>query len=388
MLNTIRTSLQATTGAAPARRRYHHTESARRREAHSAGGRGSRRGVVGVGRLLPLLMLAISFLAACTSEATGPDAREAGELVVVVNSTERSLTVIPVDDPESAYTIGVAPEGSPVSVAARGRFAVVPLGTYPFAAVVDLEKGTVEHTIALPEGSGATGAAFINDSIALVANSDLNSVSPINVLRGTAGEPIAVGTYPQAIEVVDGVAYVINGELENWAPARPGTITVIDGSLEVVGTIRLSGLNPGSAAAGTDGRLYVLHSGSWGENNGSISVVDLAELKEISHHTGFGDFPGAIAAAPGRVLVALYGSGILEWNPTTQSFVHGLDNPLTPGDKIPPISALGFDSQGVLYLLNPGNCTDPGRVYGVDGAGEVVVEVRTGACPYAVGVRE
>lgn len=356
-------------------------------------GRGSRSGAGEVvvsrwHRAAALLILVVSLLTACEGDLLpGPETPEAAELAVVVNSTERSLTVFPVDEPTGAYTIGVAPEGSPVSVAARGRFAVVPLGTYPFAAVVDLEAREVTHTVALPAGSGATGAAFINDSIALVANSDLNSVSPVNVLRGTVGAPIAVGNYPQAIEVVGGLAYVINAELESWAPTGPGTITVIDGSLAVVGTIALSGLNPGSAALGDGGRLYVLHSGSWGANNGSLSVVDLATRKEISHHTGFGDFPGGIAAAPGRVLVALYGSGVLEWSPATATFTRGLDNPLTPA-TVPPISALGFDSDGRLYVLDPGDCMGPGRAYGISAAGEVEVEVRTGACPYAVAFRK
>lgn len=337
---------------------------------------------------LALLALLPLFLAGCeTDYLPGPETPESAELAVVVNSTERSLTVFPVDEPAAAYTIGVAPEGAPVSVAVRGKFAVVPLGTYPFAAVVDLEAREVKHTVPLPAGSGATGAAFINDSIALVANSDLNSVSPINVLRGTTGMPIGVGGYPQAIEVVNGVAYVINGELENWAPARPGTITVINGSLGVVGNIALSGLNPGSAAPGDGGRLYVLHSGNWGESNGSLSVVDLATREEIAHHTGFGDFPGGIAAAPGRVLVALYGSGILEWNPATNAFTRGLDNPLTPG-TVPPVSALGFDSHGRLYVLDPGDCMGPGRAYGISAGGEVEAEVRTGACPYALKFRK
>lgn len=330
-------------------------------------------------------LLLLTILAACGSDSTGPEPQpEAAELAVILNSTDRSLTVFPVNDPEAVYTIGVAPEGSPVSVAVRGRIAVVPLGTYPFAAVVDLEARKVAHTVALPAGSGATGAAFINDSIALVANSDLNSVSPVNVRQGTAGTPIEVGGYPQAIVAANGEAYVINGELENWAPARPGTITVINATLEVAGSIALSGLNPGSAAFGADGRLYVLHSGSWGGDNGSLSVVDPATRKELSHHEGFGDFPGAIASASGKVLVALYGSGILEWNPATASFTHGPDNPLTLG-TIPPISALAFDSEGRLFVLNPGNCMDPGMAYGITAAGEVVAEVRTGVCPYALG---
>lgn len=302
---------------------------------------------------------------------------------MVLNSIDRSLTVISVDDTTGAFNVGVSPEGTPVGVAARNEIAVVPLGTYPFAAVVDLEARAVAHTVALPAGSGATGAAFINDSIALVANPDLNSVTPVNVRRGTAGAAIPVGVYPHEIVAVGGHAYVLNGNLEDFVPAGPGTVTVIDDELDPVATIQLSGFNPGSAAFGEDGRLYVLNSGSFGAENGSLSVVDLSSWTEVGHHEGFGDFPGDVAAAEDRVLVSLYGIGILEWSPSTSSFVRDLDEPLTPGD-IPPVADIGFDSRGRLFAVNPGGCSEPGAAYRISNAGDVTMEVETGICPFGL----
>lgn len=335
-------------------------------------------------RRLALLSLPLVGLAACDNDPAGPRRPSGAEAAVVVNSRERSVSVIPVDNPSAAFTIGVSAEGSPVTVAARGRTAVVPLGTFPFAAVVDLENRRVAHTVALPERSGATGAAFLNDSIALVANPNRNSVTPVNVRRGTAGAEIAVGVYPQKIVVEDGRAYVLNSELEKFVPVRPGTVTVIDGSLRVIGTIQLSGLNPGGAAFGRDGRLYVVNSGRFGANNGSLSVVDVRSRTEIGFQEGFGNFPSSIAVArDGRVLVGVYGTGILVWNPATAMFVRGLADPLVPG-KVPPVSSLGFDFAGRLHVLNPGTCQEPGTLYRLGDAQQVEQETRTGICPFGL----
>lgn len=332
----------------------------------------------------PFALLVPFVLTACEGGPTQPERPEGLEAAVVVNSRERSLTVIPVENPAGAYTIAVSAEGTPVTLAARGQTAVVPLGTFPFAAVVDLKAGTVSHTVALPEGSGASGVAFLNDSIALVGNPRLNSVTPINVRRGTAGAAVPVGVYPSKIVVVDGRAFVLNAELEKFVPVRPGTITVLDQSLRNIGTIQLSGLNPGGAVAGRDGRLYVVNSGRYNHNNGSLSVVDLRTLREISHHPGFGNFPGSVALDPsGPVVVGVYGTGILSWNPATQAFVRGVDNPLTPGG-IPPVSALGYDSEGRLLALNPGSCKEPGVAYRVGAEGQVEREFATGICPFGL----
>jgi len=336
--------------------------------------------------LLPIAL----FLAACDSDSTEPRLPEYSEVAVVMNSIERSLSIIPIDEPGSAFTIGVSPEGTPVDVAVRDEIAVVPLGTYPFVAVVDLVEGEVVHTVALPEGSGATGAAFLNDSIAIVGNPGRNSVSPVNVLRGTAGDEIEVGVYPESLIGVGREVYVFNSKLdENWTPAEPGSITVIGADLEVERTIELSGYNPGAAVVGTDGRLYVLNSGSFGLGNGSLSVVDPVRGVEVEHYEGFGDFPGSITWSPrGTVLVGVYEAGIVEWDPSNGgSFIRGLDDPLTPGDT-PPVAGIGFDSRERLFVLNPGYCLDPGVAHILSADGEPIDQVTIGVCPMELAFTE
>lgn len=329
---------------------------------------------------------ALGLLTAC-SDGTGPGGGGGGPVtarsVIVLNSTDRSLTVIPEAETGATRTIGLGPQGSPVTLAARGQYVAVPMGTYPFVVVVDLVSGTVARTIPLPAGSGATGVAFVNDSIAVVANPGLNSVTPVNVLRGTAGAQVPVGVYPQAVVQVGGATFVLNANLVNFAPAGPGSVSVLNTRQQVVSTIALTGTNPGAAAV-TGNTLYVLNAGRFGQNEGSLSVVPLTTEQESRRETGFGDFPGGLALSPtGELYVSVYGTGVLVWNPAARLFTRGLNNPILPGGA-PPTSGLGFDSTGRVWALNPGTCDAPGKAYRLLPSGPVEREVTTGICPFAV----
>lgn len=336
-------------------------------------------------RLAALAALALPLGAvACDSDPNEPEIAE--RLVLTVNSVENSLSLVPVDGGGSvqARTVGLGAQGTPTGVSARGAYAVVPLGIYPFAAVVNLRSGELQSRVALPNNSGATGSDFLNDSIAIVANPGRNSVTPVNVRRGTAGAEVTVGTYPAAV-VSDGArVYVLNGNLVNFAPAGPGSVTVLDEQLGAIRTVQLTGINP-SAAAIIGNRLYVLNAGSFGGNNGSLSVVNLQTLAEESHHTGFGEFPSSIAASPGGDLyVGIYGSGIVVWDPRTRTFRVGLDAPIRPaGSGI--VSGLGFGYAGRLHTVDAGSCQTPGSMYRLsanDGALERTVQV--GICPFGI----
>ncbi len=336
--------------------------------------------------LVALLLVPLLALAACDDGGpAAPATPEGVELALVVNSVDRTLTVFPTDDPAASRTIGLGPDGSPVAAAARGSLAVVPLGLVPAVAVVDLDAGAVVRTVALPEGSGATGAAFVDDSIALVGNPQLDSVTPVNVLRGTTGPEIPTGGFPQAIVVAGGRAFVLDAELGlDFLPARTGTVTVVDGAtLTVVGHVDLSGFNPGGAALGPDGRLYVVESGSFGQGDGSLSVVSTATLAEVEHHPGFGEFPAAIAVGPaGHVFVSSFAYGIAEWDPASGAFVHPPTAALAPGG-VPSTAGLGADAEGRLYALGP-DCQGPATAYRLDAAGMVAREIPVGTCPIGI----
>ena len=336
------------------------------------------------GKRLSVPFLAALLLAACFGDGTGPPPLETAEVGVVLSSTDLSLTIFEVENPAQTRTVGLGPAGSPVTMAVRGRLAAVPLGIVPAVAVVDLMEGMLVRTVGLPQGSGATGVAFLNDSIVLAANPNLNSVTPINVLAGTSGSDISVGRFPQAV-VVEGLrAFVLNAELEGFAPDGPTSVSVIDiESLAVTSTIQLSGENAAVGGVGPDGRFYVVNSGSFGSANGSLSVVDLASLTEVGHHTGFGEFPGSLALGPSaRALVGAFSYGVAVWDTSLDAFIRGPAEALAPGG-VSSTSGVAFDGHGRLYTLTP-DCQNPSTANRHDGAYDVDVTIPVGICPFAI----
>jgi hypothetical protein len=322
-------------------------------------------------------ILVLAAIACDGRRPPGPDPFPLRETAVILNSTDLSITVFPSASASDIRTIGLAPAGSPVTVAARNQIVVVPMGFLATAAIVELHESTVS-TIPLPDNSGATGVEFFNDSIIYVANPNLNTVSRINVFSGVHENEIDVGVFPQAVATDDSLVFVLNGELENFVPARPGSISVIDpGSDSVVATISLTGTNP-SAAVFWFGRLYVVNSGSFGQGDGSLSVVNPNTLQEVAHYPGFGEFPGDIAISVGAIAyVSSFGYGVAVWDIVGDSFISPPSDPLVvEGETIS--SGVGIDAAGFLYTLIPGDCIAPSILYRV---GADTTSIGTGACP-------
>lgn len=277
------------------------------------------------------------------------------EVVLVVNSIESSLSVIPVDALGSTYKIalgGTTP--TPVGVSALGAYAVVPMGLDHAVDVVNLKTSAVERVIPLANGSFATGSAIVDDSIAYVANPGLNTVTKINYLTGDTAS-VAVGVYPQAVVATRGKVFVINGNLVNYAVAGPGWITVIDPVTNAHATgidsipLPLPG-NPQFAVVAGDGRLYVMNTGNY-VDDGRLSKVDPVTRAEVANYGGFGAGPGAIAADAGeRLFVSSFSEGLMEFNTVTGAVVRGAGN----GIPIPENSGVEVDNEGRIYALTGG----------------------------------
>jgi hypothetical protein len=335
---------------------------------------------------ITLLLLTSFVLGGCDEgNLTGPPIQTGAELAVVMNSVDRTLSIFPVNSLGEIFTLGFALDGSPATVAARGSLVAVPLGSLPAVAIVDVARREVTRTVPLPAGSGATGVAFVNDSIILVANPNLDSVTPVNALRGTTTPSISVGGFPQAIVVAGDRVLVLNAELgADFLPARNGTITVLDReSLGVVGTIDLSGTNPGSGTEGPGGAIFIVNSGSFGEGNGSLSEVSPTALSETDHHPGFGDFPGAAAFGPdGQLYVTSFSYGLAIWDPGRDSFTRSPDDAFEPGG-VASASGVGFDLAGRLYTLKP-DCTALSSVFRFDIGLMLDAEIPVGLCPFGI----
>ncbi|HEU4763419.1 MAG TPA: hypothetical protein VFS28_02115 [Gemmatimonadales bacterium] len=314
-------------------------------------------------RILPLGGLAALALglAAC-ADTTAPLPAPTEDLLVV-NSTANTLSVIPVSATSSGTAIplgGTTP--TPVGVDARNGVALVPLGADNSVAVVDLRTGVVKR-IQLPANSGATGVAIVSDSIAYVANPNINSVTRVNYVSGDTAS-LAVGTYPQGVIFTRGKVFVLNGNLDStYQPAGPSWLTVID---PVTNTVKDSvglggGENAQFATIGSDGLLYVMNSGSFSGGEGQLSVVDPVAGKWIANFGGFGTAPGPVAASGDHLFIASYSEGLMEFNTADRTVLRGAGQ----GIAIASNSTVATDAEGRVYAVSSGPCAggNPGTAH-------------------------
>jgi hypothetical protein len=287
------------------------------------------------------------------------------EVVVVLNTSAATLSLIPVAAPTQVSTVPLgALNVQPVSVTTRGAVAVIPLQGQDAIAVVDLRAGQLVNTIPLAPGSGVVGAALISDSIAYVSNSSLQTVTRVDLSTGDTMS-IPVGRTPQEITFTRGRLLVINANLDDQGrPAGESWISVIDpaGNLTglVIDSIPLFG--PGNARFSTvagDGLVYVVQDGNPAIDQGRLSVVDPVERTERAGFGGFGFGPGDLASDGGdRLLISSRTEGLMEFDTAERKVVRGEGN----GVAIAGNTGVAVDSRGRIYALEAG-CSNNGIVH-------------------------
>jgi hypothetical protein len=286
------------------------------------------------------------------------------EVVVVLNTTAATLSLVPVAAPTQVSTIPLgASDVDPASVATRGATAVVPLRRRNAVAVVDLRAGQLVNTIALAPGSGVAGATLINDSVAFVSNSSLNTVTRVDLVTGDTTS-LPVGNTPHQLMFTRGRVLVMNANLDSLGkPAGESWITVIDpattGSV-VIDSIPLIG--PGNARFSTvagDGLVYVIQDGDPSVDEGRLSVVDPVGRRELASFGGFGFGPGDLTADDGdRLLVSSRTEGLMEFDTAERTIIRGEGN----GVDIPGNTGVTVDSEGRVYALEAG-CSGSGVLH-------------------------
>ena len=318
-----------------------------------------------VARALVLLQLCLVAPAGLSCAETSAPLPPPEEVVVVLNTTPATLSLVPVTTPTQVSTVPLgASDVEPVSVATRGATAVVPLRGRDAIAVVDLREGTLVNTIFLAPGAGVAGAALINDSIAYVANANLGTVTRVDLATGDTLS-IPVGSTPQHVTFTRGRVLVMNANLDSLGkPAGESSISVIDPSrgrgTDPIGTIQLVG--PGHARFSTvagDGLLYVIQEGDTSVDEGRLSVVDPVDGREVANFGGFGFGPGDLTADGGdRLLISSRTEGLMEFDSAERAVVRGEGN----GVVIPANTGVAVDSEGKIYALEAG-CSGSGIVH-------------------------
>ena len=334
-------------------------------------------------RLAPVA-LAIGLLLGCADTNAPPP--DPVELLVVVNRQGNSLTIVPVDQSEGPVTVALGnPRGTPTAVAARERYALVPMGDIHEVAVVDLLRRTLVHRIGLPEGSAAAGAIMVNETIGYVANPLRNSVTKLNVLSRQAVE-VPVGVSPQGFSLARGRLFVLNGNLDTTGqPLGASWITVLNPVTNQpapgIDSIPLTGAgNASFATIAGDGLIYVVNRGGSTIPEGRLSVVDPLERRETASFAGLGLLPGELATDGGaRVFVSSPVEGLLEFDTDSNAVVKGEGE----GVPIPSNAGVAVDSEARVYAIESGPCTagQRGAAHVLDEDLEELRLIPLGRCP-------
>lgn len=299
----------------------------------------------------------------------------------MVNRTARSLTVAPTGAPSTAVTIPLgATSDVPPGFAARAGVGLVPLGDDDAVAVVDFGAGTVTTTYGLAAGSGATGAAIVDDSIGYVALPKLNKVTRIKYTTGDTAS-VAVGVHPQAMIYTRGRLFVLNGNVNGAGVSLgPSWITVIDPvtNAKASGIDSIPLLGPGnarSATVGADGLLYVMSAGDSGTGEGRLSIVNPVTREELANFGGFGNRPAGLGTFGERLFVASWSEGLMTFDTRLREVTRGAGE----GVAIPTNSSVVVGANGRIYAISAGPCTG-----GTGGTAQVLRAsdlVNTGAIP-------
>ena len=339
------------------------------------------------------VVLGLIALAACSDALE--QTSTAGQVIAVVNSVDNTVSFVGATH-FSVHTVDMqAPGGAGTTAAGLGSTVLVPLG--PGDGIAVISNTGVCHpglcvrpvfVIPLAPGSGATGVGIFDDSIAWVANPNLNTVTRVNYLLGdTASFP--VGPSPQAVVIADSEVFVVNANMVGSQPAGPSSISYAPAEAGMLGspfgTILLSCLSARFATLGGDGLIYVTCAGHPGAADGKLSIVDPVARAELVVINGLGESPGNAAFHPsGRLLIASDTTGILEVNTLTRSITRG------PGQGVKldgdGVSTLAIDERGRVYALDRKDCVQPGTLHilAAPPSYDDLNEVTVGVCPSAV----
>ena len=328
------------------------------------------------------VVLLVLALAGCA--ATEPLPPDPVRIFVVARAQDGIVLVHP-----DAFT-GVAPSLAlgnsapvPAGFASRNGIVLIPLGDDDAAAVVDLRTVSISLTIDLPAGSGATGAAFIDDSIAYVANPGLNSVTRVNYLTGDTAS-VAVGVRPIGMVYTRGRLFVLNSNTNaSDVPLGPSWVTVIDPVTNAPATgIDSIGLpGPGRARAATvaaDGLLYIVNGGDSASVPGRLSIVNPVTREEVGNFGGIGDSPNAIAAFGEHVFITSWSEGLMEFDTRSRTLIRGAGN----GVAAAHANGVAIAADGRAFTLDGGTCAaSDGRITRRRADLTVIDDRGVGQCP-------
>ena len=318
-------------------------------------------------RILPVALAATLIgCAATTAPAPPPEER-----LLVVNSGEGTLSLIPVDPANPTRKVQLGPRGAGATdVSARGQIAVAVVPDSDLVVVVDLVADNIRRTITLPTGSRPTAVTIISDVVAYVANAGTDVVTRIDLTSGDTAS-VAVGVHPRDLVVTRGRLFVVNANLgpcpEGLCRLGESWLTVVDpqSNTRAAGRDSIPLPSPGtarSATLGGDGLIYVVNIGDEAADvPGRLSIVDPIARAEVGSFGGFGPVPSTVASdGVERLFVTSIRDGLMEFNTRSRRVVRGEGEGVFVSGNV----AVAVDTQGRIYAIEVGGCAagQPGRL--------------------------
>jgi len=256
------------------------------------------------------------------------------QIGIVVNSTANAIRLFQLGDPTETRSIalGASSAVTATGITVRGERAVVPLGNAASVAILDLRSLTIESFFLFASGN-ATGSAFVDDEVVIVANQETDEVGAFSL--GQADPAISrttvVAPFPTDIVTIsDSLVLVVSGNLDDaYMPAGEGVVTAIDPrTMAVIDTVHTGGTNPQLADLGPDGMVYVVNTGDYVAPS-TMAIIDPVAMVRTGLVEGLPPGSGDVhAGGDGLVYVSAFFTGTVVWDPGSESFVRGAGDPV------------------------------------------------------------
>ncbi len=186
-------------------------------------------------------------------------------------------------------------------------------------------------SIPLPDGNLAVSAT-LNNSIVMVDPGTMQIVSSIG---GT-------GPNPEWMVSVNNLLYTACG---GWGTGESVVVSNITTGL-VIDTIAV-GTNCQSVVCDGNSHLFATCSGTYGNNEGTVAVVDMS-TGVVTDTLTVGGFPGFSVAANGILYVSdPWGSGVFSINMESLQVLHDSSNPFCSGGN-----GMAVDESGNLWITD------------------------------------
>lgn len=283
-----------------------------------------------------LALAAIFTLAACSDDTPPPpgflEGTQSDPGILLAVNLDKTLFMLQTGAPDERVSIplGASSAVTPIGLAVSGTHAAVPLGNAASVAWVDLSTETVDRYFTFPSGN-ATGVAFANASTVVVCNQTTDQCGKFDPAQ--AGNEVTglvtVIQFPNSVVASGGRVFVVSSNLDdNYMVAGPGVVTELNPATMAIERTWEVGTNPQYAAA-YSGKLFVVNSGDYGLNNGTLSVINLGSNTVQAPIDGFGDFPGPINIdSRGHALISSFNYGTAVYNTVTETFLKSVAVPL------------------------------------------------------------